>query len=780
MKVMTDRNRGEAQPGPGAGDLQPLRAAFSGTLGLGASLLFLVQPMIAKSILPLLGGSPATWVTCMVFFQAVVLAGYLYAHAAARVLGGRGGPAVHVALVALAALALPMLDLPGRIGRGDAGAVASWVGLGAPPRTSNPVGWLLGLLAVSVGLPALAVATTSPLLQKWFAGTADPRAGDPYFLYAASNLGSLAALVGYPTVVEPYLRLANQGWLWAAGYVLLMVGIAACASLVGRSRPSPVGPEARGSRPAPPHGAEGRPTVLRQLRWVALAMVPSGLLLGVTSYLSSDIAAVPMLWVVPLALYLLTLVAAFSRIRLVPERLLIRGLPLLILAQAYSLLFGAEHQPIWLLVLLHVSGFFAAAMICHAELARDRPPPQYLTGFYLWMSLGGVLGGLFNALAAPRIFDTVAEYPLETCLACLLGPRLAPKPGAARRASARGWEFALPVILGLLAVVLLFLVVEAGTGRGRLGAGLGLVLGLACYAAAIALTDRPLLFGLSVGAFLLLSTVGTDVQGRLLYRGRSFFGVLRVAIDPTGRYMQLFHGRTIHGKQRITQDPRLRQVPLTYYHPDGPIGQVFRTVPLPSAHPGVAVVGLGAGSLASYGKPGQTMDFFEIDPGVEWVARDSGYFTFLRDSTATIGIILGDARLSLANVPDAGYGLIVLDAFSSDAIPVHLITREALRDVYLRKLAPGGLLAFHISNRYIDLRPVLAGLARDASLACRVRVDPTADDTTGKSASTWVVMARDPGALGVLTGDPRWVEPAARPGMPVWTDDYSDVLSVIR
>jgi hypothetical protein len=749
-----------------------LQVVFAITLFLSATLLFVIQPMIAKMILPLLGGAPTVWISCMIFFQTVLLAGYLYAHAVTTWLPSNRQRLLQIGLLLLPLPALILLTLPLRIAQGEGvtGGESLGAWLGAPPLEANPIPWLLGLLLVTVGLPFFVVATTAPLLQKWFALTNHPGAHDPYFLYGASNLGSMLALLSYPAVLEPFLGLKDQSRLWIAGYVFLIALIAGCTLLAGRFVAAPLAkppPE-----PKPEAEYTGRPTWSRRLRWVGLAFVPSSLLFGVTTYISNDLAAIPLLWIIPLVLYLLTFILVFARSPLVPHRLMVLLLPVLILVQLFAILQGMT-KPVWAVILLHLLTFFVAAMICHGELARDRPPAGHLTEFYLWLSFGGVLGGLFNVLLAPLLFPMVVEYPLETGLACLLGPRPDPdgqKPGSGLL------HLGLPIVLAVPATAFM-LVVQISLDSGWLKPVLMLGVPLACYLVVVWWSARPLLFGFGVVAIMLASVIGLEVKGKVLFRERSFFGIHRVILDPTGKYIQLYHGSTIHGMQRRDQphDPE----PLTYYHRSGPIGQVFAALNGPDAKQPIAVVGLGAGSLASYGRAGQEMSFYEIDPVVKRIAQDERYFTFLRDSRATVHIILGDARLSLRHAPDQHYGILVLDAFSSDAIPTHLLTREAIEQVYLPKLAPDGVLAFHISNRYLDLQPVVADLAAAAKLVGRVQTDKE-DDPIGKASSTWVVLARKEADLGRLARDPEWQPLASRPGGTPWTDDFSNVLRTFR
>lgn len=736
---------------------------------VSALLLFIVEPMFARMILPLLGGSPSVWNTAVVFYQAMLLLGYVYAHAATKWLGVRRQAALHVLLLLLPLLALPI------------GIPAGW----SPPTQTNPTFWLLALLLVAVGLPFFVVSASSPLLQTWFAATRHRAAADPYFLYAASNVGSMLALLAYPLLIEPSLGLSEQSWIWAVGYLLLAALIGACALLVWRAPAAPAAASPADAAPAPASEHLSWP---RRGRWVLLAFVPSSLMLSVTTYLSTNIAPIPLLWVIPLAIYLLTFILVFMRRPILPHALVLRALPIVILPLIITLVAQAS-QPIWLLIGLHLVVFFVATMACHGAIARDRPPPAHLTEFYLWMSAGGVLGGLFNALLAPLLFTTVIEYPLVLVLACVLLETKGQRPKTNTSSDSlvlRPWSFAirpwlldlgLPAAIGALVAVAILGARSAGMSNSPLG--LGLMFGvpsLLCFS----LSRRPLRFGLAIGAILLASTLYTSGQGQVLHAERSFFGIHRVLLDATAQFHSLAHGSTRHGMQGL--DPASRDEPLTYYSRSGPAGQVLAD--LSTRHPGarVAAIGLGAGSLACYKQPDQQWTFYEIDPSVVRIARDPAYFTYLKDCAPDAGMVLGDARLSLASAPDQGYDLIVLDAYSSDSIPMHLITREALA-LYMRKLAPGGLLAFHISNLYLDLKPALGSLAADAGLAGLSRDDlviSAEEQAAGKNASQWAIMGRSAGDLGAPAGDPRWQPLVSQPGTAAWTDDYSSILSAFR
>jgi hypothetical protein len=716
---------------------------FALTLSLSAVLLFSVQPMIAKGVLPLLGGAPAVWTTCMVFFQAVLLAGYVYAHAMTSRLGIRRQAALHAVL-----LLAPLLVLP-------IGVVEDTTVSLATAEGASPTRGLLGLLLLSAGLPFFAVATTAPLLQRWFAATGHRAAADPYFLYGASNLGSMAALLAYPLAIEPNIPLARQRDLWAVGYLVLVGLILACAAIaVGSSRPASDGAE-----------EPGRPASDRWWRWVLLAFIPSTLMLGVTTYVTTDIAPVPLLWVIPLALYLLTFILTFARRPIVPGAWMVRALPLEVMALALVLGFGLV-QP-WLIP-LHLLTFFTAAMVCHGLLASDRPAARHLTAFYLAIALGGVLGGTFNALVAPVVFDRVAEYPIALVMACLIVPGLKPDVRPIRE---RARDAAIPlIVLGLTAAAVQSDQGGAGSLAVMLASGL---VSLVCWTH----RARPVRLALTIGAVLLASGLTAGVNGRVLHQERNFFGVLQVTDDPRSHSHRLFHGRTLHGQQSL--DPSRRREPLSYYFPNGPIGQVFDAFhDRPRfATRNVAIVGLGAGALGCYAEPGERWDFYEIDPKVVRIASDPRNFTFLRDCRAgSLDVVIGDARLRLREAVDLSYGLIILDAFSADAVPMHLLTREAL-SLYRQKLAGQGILVFHISNRSIELESVLEALARDAGLVCRIRSDRNLapeDARAGKQESIWAVMAAQDSDLGRMATDPRWATPKRRGGS-VWTDDFSSI-----
>ena len=739
---------------------------FALTLFVSASLLFLVQPMFAKMVLPLLGGASSVWNTCLVFYQAALLAGYVYAHLSLRWFRPRRQAALHLAL-----LCLPWLVLPIRVAQG-------WL----PPEGAFPVVWLWMLLSVSVGLPFLLVSASAPLLQAWFAQTASRSARDPYFLYAASNLGSLLALLGYPLVVESQLTLAGQSWFWTAGYGLLMALVAGCAIWLWRCTPLSRCGRGAGSEGTPLAECSPKPDVQehepldwrRRLRWLALALVPSSLLLGVTTHISTDMVAMPLLWVVPLALYLLTFVLVFARRPLIPLAWTLWAQPYLLVAVAGSLLCSALSP--WTTVLLgalHLSTFFTTAMVCHGQLAADRPASSRLTEFYLWLSLGGVLGGLFNALLAPLVFSRVWEYPLMLAVACLLRPSA---PAKGRKSPLGEWAVPAAVLLACLGMTWA-LRSETLLAQWRYAGTMAVkaVLTVVAAGAALLLRRRPMSLATGVAGLLTVTLWSAESELRVLHSQRSFFGVLRVDYDPTLNAHRLMHGSTLHGVQSLDEDQR--REPWTYYHRQGPLGRIFQALEARRPLGEIGALGLGSGAIATYGQPGERITYYEIDPAVERIARDPKYFSYLADCRARVEVILGDARLKLVEGPPRQFDLLVVDVFSSDAIPVHLLTREALR-IYVERLAGQGLLAIHVSNRYLDLKPALGNLAEDAGVVAQACQDVDTG-AVGKWASDWVVMARRAEDLGKLAEDSAWT-PLRSNHARLWTDDFSNVVGAMR
>jgi spermidine synthase len=701
--------------------------------------MFLVEPMVAKMLLPRLGGAAAVWSTCLVFFQTMLLLGYVYAHLSTRLLPRWAQVILHVCVVLpLSAAVLPLT-----------------LGAGAPTPEQSPIVWLLLRLTLACGAPVFAISATAPLLQHWFADSEHKGAQDPYFLYAVSNSGSLLALLAYPLIVEPELPLDQQAMLWSIGFGLLALGIALCAVIVlSHKRPS-----------ASVMVSEAR-TLVRardRIMWMVLAFIPSSLLLGVTEHITSDITSAPLLWVLPLILYLLTFIFAFAQRPPLPHAIMVRAFPIILILVVIT---RGLVLPSILNLALDLGCFFIVAMVCHGELAKRRPRAAQLTEFYLFLSLGGVLGGVFNALVAPLIFQDVWEYPLALVAACLVKPRT---PEDEQRNVL--WDIALPLILA--AVVLLSRSLLLGTANK-----LGLLWIYVLPALALVnFSRRRWRFSLAVALLLFVPLPQTSEQ---LATQRSFFGVYHIKLvsDEHTRALALMHGTTLHGVKSLLPDEA--KLPMAYYSAEGAFGRFFKALPQDSVRR-VAVVGLGAGDLACYAKEGQEWTFYEIDPVVERIARDPRYFQFLANCGGNPRVVLGDARVTIANAPDGTYEVLIVDAFSSDSVPMHLLTREALA-LYLRKLAPGGRVLFHISSRTLNLAPVIGALAADAGLPARVLLDlpPVGTSFWRRSSALVVAVAGRAGDLSYLSTKDGWDElPSAEPKF-LWTDQRADLLRVIR
>jgi hypothetical protein len=722
-----------------------LAPVFALALFTSAALLFWVQPLVAKMLLPLLGGVPSVWNTCMVFFQALLLAGYAYALLLSQRFSLRNQAILHAILLLAAGFVLPF-TLSNRV-------------LASVPAQSSPIGWVLTTLLVTVGPPFLLLSATAPLLQRWFSHSIHKSARDPYFLYAVSNAGSMLALLGFPFLLEPLFAVRTQNWIWAVGYAVLVALVITCAILLN------------GRRSATSHHTvvEDQPVITiepaQRFEWVLLAFVPSTLMLGVTTFIATDVASVPLIWIIPLALYLLTFILAFGNTQLIklpltsilfPTALLVLG-ALVILSPPIS---------VWVTISLHLLVFFFAALVSHQRLAQSRPHVSKLPEYYLWIAVGGVLGGIFNALLAPLLLSTPLEYPAAIVLALLV------RPITAQEQSTKSWlRITLPVFIFVLTFALA-IVVPRFELPGKLQNGLVLLLPLVlCFALSF---RRPLVFALSLAALMFASIPYTNAAMQTLAVERNFFGVWRVTTNPNEAFRRLYHGSTVHGVQ--LKDEARKCEPTSYYHKDGPLGQVFEVYNSKPPVKPVAATGLGAGTIGTYAATGQEWDFYDIDPAIVRIASDPRYFTFLSDCTkAQYHVILGDARLRLREAPAGKYGLLIMDAFSSDSVPAHLLTTEAM-NLYLDKLSTNGMIAFHISNRYLNLEPLLSGLSRRAGLAAFIRRD-TERSVDGKYPSVWVVMARNDSTLGPIADDERWHRIQ---GDMVWTDDFSNILSLLK
>jgi SAM-dependent methyltransferase len=785
---------------------------FAVTLFVSATLLFACQPMIARMIVPLLGGAPAVWILCSLCFQALVLGGYFYAHIVGSRLPVRTQVMLQLALVASAFFVLPIVV--------DEHLVET---LTAKSRS-------LGLLVVllrSVGLPFFVLSTTSPLLQRWYAELGET---DPYHLYAASNAGSMVALLGYPFAVEPFLALKEQSRLLHvafAGYAILVV---VCAMTALRKKhapridatPAPAGvtmsediaiepgpssraliasvvPDAPDSErvssrrsPESERAARGPQPVWRErLVWLALAFAPSSLLLGATEFVTTDLASVPLLWVVPLALYLASFIVAFAKKQVVKVATASRALAMLAALVAISKL-AEVLGPAWLVVAIHLLLLFVASVVCHRALALRRPHHTRLTEFYLLLSVGGVLGGAFNGLVAPVVFNDLLEYPIAIALVCLARVAI-DRVDRSKAALQRDVGF------GLGLAVVTFVLVKVGELTNANPTHSVVWMYTLPVLVAFFWSKRPVRYAVALGGILLVGTAHGGLTGNTIHKERDFFGVLKVRRDPTDKFLELLSGSTIHGAQSL--DPVAKRMPLTYYFPTGPAGDVLgplppppgaaapapppdgSTPPPPLAPRRVGVIGLGVGSLASYARAGDSWTFFELNPRVVDIAKK--YFTYLSGAPpeAQVAIEEGDARLRLREGAAGRFDVLVLDAFSSDAIPLHLVTREALA-IYRRALAPNGILLAHISNRHVRLEPIFAALAADAGMVAIGRIEreiTREEKEQEKTLSHWVVLGTDAAALDAVAAKNKgWVRLPQPAKQKVWTDDFADVLGAMR
>jgi len=703
--------------------------SFGGAAFLGSALLFLIEPMIVKMVLPRLGGSPSVWITAMVFFQATLLVGYSYAHVSTARLGARAHAVSHVVLLLLPLLFLPVA-LPAR-----------WM----PPPGAGSL-WVFLLLVAAIGVPFFVLSTVSPVLQRWYSQVRTRE--DPYFLYAIGNLGSLLGLLAYPLAVERFMGLAAQSRLWTGTYVVFLLFAGTCAWMVvwhGRNGVEPT-QEARVAL-----------SLGTQIRWVFLAFVPSSLLLGATSFLTAEVGSFPLLWVLPLAVYLITFIVAFARkdrpIAAIGSSLL--KITALIVFVTWAL---RIQRPLWALIGLHCTLLLAAGLAAHGRLHEERPPAGDLTRFYLLVSLGGVLGGMFNALASPILFVVPLEYPLVLVLALLIRE----VPRGSQSHTARSLLLPTAAVAAIMAGM----------------AVLSSVLSMPDFLSYALVLGTPVLFlwrvrntvGFAI-AFAMLLILRPPVSTEATYLSRTFFGVYRVSEEDGERVF--FNGMTIHGTQLPGEHSRQ---PTAYYHLDGPLGDVFSQEPDSIQ---MVVIGLGAGGIAAYGSAGTGITFIEIDPEVVDIARNEDLFTYLSETPAEIRTVVGDGRLGIGSVSPGSVDLVILDAFTGDAIPVHLLTVEALT-VYASKLNSTGKIVINISNRYFALEPVIAAAADTLGLDVITRLYAGVGVSDGAAKSQWMVLARDSDLLAPLRGFPEWRAPRRERGRRAWTDDYSNLLSVVR
>ena len=726
------------------------RALFLITILTGSFLLFLVQPMIARMALPRLGGAPAVWNSAMLVYQALLLAGYAYAHRLTQT-SPRRQAIIHIILFAVAILWLP-------------------IGLAnlQPPADGSPIFWVPWLLIASIGPLFFVVAAQAPLMQRWYSMSGNQ--GEPYALYAASNIGSFGGLIAYPILVEPFTTLQSQKWIWSGIYLALMALVGICAIQIWRTA---------GANTTPTEAAANEAPIgwRRRLYWIILAAVPSGLMLSTTSHLTTDLMAMPLIWVIPLGIYLLSFSVAFADNQK-PAYWISRFAPIVLIVSAAFVFVVWGKAAIGGLT-ASLSLLFIVAVALHNEMYRTRPAPAQLTSFYLMMSVGGVLGGFFCAIVAPLLFDWTWEHPILILMAAALLPAI-----PLLRLNEN--DPRLPLIMVVIGVIALALGLFGGISEPVESSFTKILLAATIMTLGIAVAGFRIPFLLAVAGLLTINGGWYSVQQSLDgVRMRSYFGTYTVNASESGRVRWLNHGTTMHGMQLLDDPTR----PISYYPDTSGVGIAMLNAPrLYGPEASIGVVGLGTGTLACYRRPGQYWQFFEIDPLVIEIARERKIFSFLEKCAPDVPITLGDARLTLAAVPEGKFDILALDAFSSDSIPLHLLTKEAFA-TYRKALKPDGILLVHISNRYIDLNPVVAAEAKANGWSAALRHDSPTEQliNRGNRASQWIALSRDPAKLAELTGkvdkvksryynSEQWLQLDAPGKTSPWTDDYASVL----
>ncbi len=721
---------------------------FSFTLLTSASLMFILQPLFGKILLPLLGGSPAVWNSCMVFYQTLLFLGYSYAHLISQRLSSKSQILLHGIITVFSLITIPVA-LSGNM---------------QPPTEGNPTIWIFSTLATAIGLPFFVISTTSPLMQKWFANLGY---NDPYFLYAASNIGSLIALLSYPFLIEPQIGLTAQRMNWSIGYGVLCTLILVCGFFLWTHKNK----ANTQSETFKNHDALSWRV---KLHWFLLAFVPSSLLLGLTNFISTDIASVPLLWIIPLTVYLLSFVFVFSQWGEKIHAWIIKLQALFLVPfVAYAFINPAD-LPYWIYLILHVIAFFFAIMVCHGELAKHRPQTQHLTTYYLIMSFAGMLGGMFNTFIAPVIFSGIYEYPLMIVAALLLRPSL--NRLTLKETVTQLIDPALLLIVG----VGLFVFVD-----NLIGYFDGIAISLMILMLFTFFTrKRVITFAGLTGVIIVSAMTVHGLSSNTLMQQRTFFGVLAVRdstlINEQNQpeiYHELFHGTTKHGAQRLS--PELQQIPLTYYSQPSPMGQLFKEFNAENQNWKIGAVGLGAGALACYAKPSQQWTFYEIDPLVVSTAKNTAYFSYLDKCAPNAEMKVGDARLSLEKETDGSFDLLMMDAFSSDAVPTHLLTKEAI-ELYFKKLKPNGILAFHITNRHLSIKKVLSVHAEQLHLAALIQEFKPKKDIPLVVATDWVVMAKNKAVLNSLQQSQlgQWQKMPLYFDLAIWTDDFTNIIDI--
>jgi hypothetical protein len=718
------------------------------TIVLSSFLYFLIQTLAAKALLPIFGGVPSVWNICLIFFQGMLLLGYFYSFLTTRFFSARLQRVIHFSLILCSMIMIPIL----------------WTDI-RPQATIPPALNVLWLLTIKLGIPIFIVSTTAPLVQYWFGQTRDPQAKDPYFLYSASNIGSLFALLGFPLLFEPFVGLQTLSLAWSFIYIAFTLLLLTTAWQL-RPRNS-LAPEII----AKSHNSI---TWQRRVQWLLLSFAPSTLLMASTQYITTEIVSTPMLWILPLTLYLLTFIIAFARKPIISHQWMVREQAVFLIFLLVSLSKDIFTLPSGLLLLFHMVGFFALVMVCLGELVGKRPDKSYLTEFYLWIALGGFLGGIFNGIIAPLIFNGIYEYYIAICLCVALRPW----PKVNNKYQWSSSDFLMSIVIGIVLTVNYFLFTMhysfiISQNKFSYFKFIDLFVITAVIIIILAKDQRPFRFSVNLMIlFFYAQALPGFTQGDLLWQSRNFFGVTKVYKNSADNLHFLMSGTTLHGLEIMSKSIEFNRVE-SYYQPIQLIANLLTQNKIPLK---IGIAGLGVGMLGCQFSKQDAVTFFEIDPVVVKIANMPTMFTYLKNCPPTGGVILGDARLNIANAPPHFFNVIIIDVFSSDAIPMHLVTREALQ-LYSQKLAPDGLIIFNISNRHIDLVPVLSTAAKQMKLETLLYLSGKLDNQF-QAASEWIVLTKNNKISEKL--QPIWKKLDTSQARTLWTDDHSNILGILK
>lgn len=732
---------------------------FAITQGLCSFLLFAIQPLAARILLPHFGGSPAVWIICLSFFQTALLGGYIYAHWNQNLKGGQWDRRSVYILTLLAGLCWIWM-IPSSVGF-----------LGEGSNSSGQISLhLFANISLWLGFPLLMLSASSPMLQSWLGSTRHPMRVNPYPLYSISNAASILALLSYPLIIEPFFGLRLQYRLWMIGLSIAAALLIACQTLARIYKAPARNREKLGA-------VNSSPSYRSYIIWILWPAVTAVYLPGITLYLSTDLLSVPLLWILPLALYLTSFVVVFSKrfgrasnLLNIFYRLFAFGSLLALIA-----LVSGIGQPLAFFVPLHLSVFFVACLFVHGKLVESKPEPKFLTHFYMSLAAGGMMGGLFSALVAPHLFSEISEYPLAVLLVFFLSF------GDWKQVRSLSWSFRLNPLL-VAALIILGTAIASSVGwepDSRLTLfAVTIIPGLFAYRS----LRSPVIYGLSLSILFVTVHYSVSIGSDVIHRSRSFFGTVKIVETDKGKFRKMIHGNTLHGLQ--STDPDLSNEPGSYYSRTGPAGDVMEVVRKNIKESGelnIGVVGLGVGTLSAYAQARDHWRFFELNPQIPKIANDK--FSYLKEAQklSRVDVILGDARLTLASQEDQVFDLLILDAFSSDGIPFHLLTREAL-DLYWKKLKSTGLIAFHISNRYFDFSKPLSVLASLFGANVAIRDDKNDDaliKSGFKTTSVWIAMSRDRKIVQNILNESGWIEPKDA-GTDPWSDDHMSLLDIFK